>query len=463
MKFVCRKIALFSLLLAGSTTFATTTDNNEQPWNNSLSNLTTYFLNLGQYLGYNLQVSPSGTSGNNNSTTVSQTLLPVTTQLLQGGILLSLFDSFFGAELVNMAASSTQTQSSTTAFVPTNNAYKAINVFANSTFNTSGYTTPNSMGVSISSLIDQPTYQTDPVSQAVLNILTTPDYSYCLTNDGKAWAGCTYSQNLINENQVMQNVIGNNPPPDTQTFFTYNFNQPFLSQLNVNSLIAPLMYSTTSSTTSTSSATGNNTNTGLTAQTQAQQAANFIRYATAAVAPIQLPDRKQYDALFVKAQNAGNSYTQLEQFKAQSTIASYLTGLRIYAAQISVGVGNLYYILSKRMPQPIPGANTEQSNTTSQALSEFTMATWRLYNPDQSPNTTWLTQMNQASPATMQKEIAVLLAEINYQLYLSRQQQERLLLTESMILIQNSRQAQPNPNMVANAQTVEPTTNNMNP
>jgi len=40
--------------------------------------------------------------------------------------------------------------------------------------------------------------------------------------------------------------------------------------------------------------------------------------------------------------------------------------------------------------------------------------------------------------------MVTLLAEINYQLYLNRQQEERLLLTQTMLLIQNSRTNQPN-------------------
>lgn len=46
-------------------------------------------------------------------------------------------------------------------------------------------------------------------------------------------------------------------------------------------------------------------------------------------------------------------------------------------------------------------------------------------------------------PATVQKEIAVLLAEINYQMYLDRQIQERILLTNSIMLLQNLKAAQP--------------------
>ena len=66
------------------------------------------------------------------------------------------------------------------------------------------------------------------------------------------------------------------------------------------------------------------------------------------------------------------------------------------------------------------------------------MATWRLFSPSEGSNQ-WLNQINTASTTTIQKEMAILLAEINYQLYLTRQQQERLLLTNTMLLIQSTK------------------------
>jgi intracellular multiplication protein IcmX len=76
------------------------------------------------------------------------------------------------------------------------------------------------------------------------------------------------------------------------------------------------------------------------------------------------------------------------------------------------------------------------------------MATWRLYNPSSSSTgstTQWVDQINTASSATVQKEIAVLLSEINYQMYLTRQQEERLLLTNSLQLIQSMIASKPAP------------------
>jgi intracellular multiplication protein IcmX len=91
------------------------------------------------------------------------------------------------------------------------------------------------------------------------------------------------------------------------------------------------------------------------------------------------------------------------------------------------------------------GQSSDSKTQTSQALSEFKMATRRLYDPSKSSNDSanpdesnqWVTLINDASSGTVQKEIAILLSEINYQLYLSRQQDERALATLSLMLIQS--------------------------
>jgi intracellular multiplication protein IcmX len=264
-----------------------------------------------------------------------------------------------------------------------------------------------------------------------------------MDNEQKNWLpNC----NLIYQNLVMQNVIGNLPPalPNQSSlppFYSYKYNQPLISQLNSNSLIAPLLMDT--------SASQSGQDSGLKAQSQAQQALNFIRYASAQVTPPSLPKLTAYTELWnqAKAQPGSQGYNEVQQKQAAATLSSYFNNLRVYAAQTSVGVSNLYYILSKRLPQNMSG-DQNNPNVTSQALNEFNMATRRLFDPTASntpgqPNQQWIKQINDASPATVQKEIAVLLAEINYQMYLDRQIQERILLTNSIMLLQNLKAAQP--------------------
>lgn len=412
------------------------------------TSLVQYLVYLGGYLGYNITQAPPSQSS---------ILLNLTSmQVMQTYI----YSTFLGAIPVN-AFSAALSQ-----FVPNNST---MNALANKTFSDSATNTqfnnPQSQqqgGISVITAIDQQRYQQDPVSQAVLNILGTPDTSYCMNYDGTAWTGskdvgqgCSNPGGssggagaLIPANGVTANIIG--PLPSTYQFYNYQYNQTFLSQLNSNTLTAPLLYGTQSaSANSTSSPTVSNNPAGLTAQSQAQQAANFIRYASGAT-PLPLPNRQAYDKLFITA-NTSTSKPTVQQIQAQTTLSSYFTALRTYAAQYSVGVSNLYFIMSKRLPQNPSGSTDQSQQPTSQALSEFNMATWRLFNPSMGPSKQWINQINAASPATVEKEIAGLLAEINYQMYLDRQIQERILLTNSIMLMQNTRASQPNANFGAGA------------
>ncbi len=417
-----------------------------------------YLLRLGAYLGYDLSNDPKADDPASTITPVSS----AHTVLEQ-----ALIETVLGAMPVNALSNLFIPTDKTTAFVG-----PSINNQANATFST--YGTPTQAGtsstptkggsdVTVNPLIDQLPYQQDPVSQAILNILGTPDLSYCLSKDsppqwtGNSGAGSDTTASLpypkcdvLYGSLITNSIIAQQPTkpdtssiPGTSMFFSSAYNQPFLSQLNANTLIAPLWYSTTPST--AQGATPNST-VGLTAQNQAQTAANFIRYASGAVIPLALPSRKVYDDLFIAATSGKNDVSAIQ---AQTTLATYLASLRVYAAQSSVALSNLYYILSKRLTQNDQMSTSNNALPSSQALSEYTMATWRLFNTDPSQKEAWSLQINKASSATVQKEMVTLLAEINYQLYLTRQQEERMLLTNSMLLLLSAHSLQPNANALS--------------
>ncbi len=410
------------------------TNQYNQQMNTNMQTLTKYLQYLGGYLGYDLTVSPTA-----NNQVISQQLLKMTTTQL-AETYIYVYSTFFGAfpiAVLNGVAAQ---------ILPTSapGANLVNNTLANATFKYQQYNSTSSSQqgkVSVNESIDQQTFQQDPVSQSVLNILGTPDSTYCMSFNQDSWnSNC----NFLYNNLVTSNVIG--PLPNSSQFFSYDYNQQLIGQLNVNSLLGTLQYSTENTNQNTGSPTPNSQNPGLTAQNQAQQAANFIRYASGSVAPAPLPQLSAYENLYNQANPvAGSNVTQIQQKNAQNTLNTYLANLRIYAAQSSVGVSNLYYLLSKRLPQNQSGTNN--SLLTSQAMSEFNMASWRLFNAaDMTQNKQWINQLNNASPATVEKEIATLLAEINYQMYLDRQIQERILLTNSIMLIQNTRSGQPSAN-----------------
>jgi len=410
--------------------------------NNKTQDIAKYLLNLGLYMGFNLNQKPSAK--------IETTLIDATqTQIREVYSL----NSFLGARMVNAISSALA------SFAPnTFPIANSLNLFANYTYKSQPYNSPQARKqgkIAASTLVDQPAksniggaaaegsakYQNDPVNQSILNILGTPDTTYCMNYQGtKYQKNCAFLTNY----KVVNNLIGD--LPQTFKFFDYSYNQNLLSQLNSNSLLGPLAY-TTEGTNQQQGASG------LTASNQAQNAANFIRYASGTVLPPNLPKRKDYDDLYQKAKNTNGNYSIEVQKQAQATLSNYLANLRVYAAQASVGMSNLYSILSKRMVQNFgSGASSDASTKTSQALSEFKMATWRLYNLQGSgggnqQNKEWINKINAASSETVQKEIAVLLAEINYQLYLSRQQQERILLTNTVMMLQNAKSAEPIPSL----------------
>ena len=402
---------------------------------NSGQDLPEYLLNLGRYLGFDLKKAPPATA----DVPFSKTLIDMSrTQLAQYYV----FNSSLGAIPVN--AISTALSNFLPNNLPSFPGASLINIYANMTFAKPAYNTPSQQQgtVSINPLIDQKTYQKDPVSQAVLNILATPDYTQCMDNDSNTLKGnCAF----LFQNKVISGVIGEIPHPDK--FFTYDYNEQVLSQVNINSLLSPLLYTTENSANNPTSSGGTESkNKGLVAQSQAQQAANFIRYAAGTVVPISLPKQQTYVNLYLKAISKdpdGATGPTIEKMTAQNVLNTYFANLRIYTAQSSVALSNLYYILSKRMPQNQGGGG--YGNTTSQALSEFNLATWRLKpaDPNKRDEVTWVESINKASSATVQKEIAILLAEMNYQMYLTRQQEERILLTQSLMLIQNTKANQP--------------------
>lgn len=418
MKIIYAFAITTSLSLNPMLTFADATDTNA------------LIANLGAYLGFDIvttiQKDPYSALLDSTGSTLAQ----------QSALL-----TLFGAIPVNAISDELS------AFVPSSvSSASSLNSMSNYTFESANYNSPSSSSgsITVNALIDQQDYQNDPINQAVLNILGTPDYSFCMNNDGSAWlTDCKYLYNL----SILNNTIGTIPEPGN--FFNYSYNQNIIPQLNSNTLIAPLLYTNTAKQSSGSStdnaSTSRDTTTGLTASNQMQEAANFIRYATLGVNPLTLPSFQEYNATYLTATSIDPTTTLADKTSAQNALSSYITNLRSYAAQASVPISNLYYIFSKRMPQQ---SGTNSTSQTSQALSEFQMATRRIYSANSQQGTQWIDQINTASPATVEKEIAILLSEINYQLYLNRQQEERQLLTSSLMLLLAAREQAPDFNSI---------------
>jgi intracellular multiplication protein IcmX len=393
--------------------------------------------NLGAFLGYSIGAPTPPTPNSSLITSPTQTITS-----LQNLILLQL------GTIMSPTIVDPNNSEATALNGKTNVIYKQYNTPSTSGTNTE--TSGSQATLTVSPLIDVPPYQANPVSQSILNLTTTPDISNCLqiscanpsSKNDTLVVKCCAEKTPVYRTQIGINVLGNIPTPETM----YSpLATAINNEMNANTLIEPQELAVNSKTPSPQGKSGSgDSNTpptiGLIANNQAQEAENFIRYATEAVSP---PEQATYETY----QNYYNTATKIpknptaDQLKkaanAQTLLSNYLSSWRSFTAQKSVAVSNLYHILSKRMPQP-----GSANQTSSQALSEFNMATKRLYDP-KSDGKQWINEINTASPATVQKEIALLLAEMNYQLYLNRQDQERLLLTNSIILMRLGRLVSP--------------------
>ena len=387
-----------------------------------LTTIANYLKRLGQYMGYNLETdSPQASSLNDQLLTY---LDDNSGQLGQQLFEQTALASILGATPVNTYSQELKN------FVPTSNAYKIINDQANNTF--SNYATPSNT-VSIIPGIDHvnnDAYQQDPGNQSIVNILSTKDTTFCA--DGQ--------KDCLSPNDIMNKVVSdilssNNTLPGSETIYAQNLSL-VAAQLSSNNLLSPLLYDIEESSSSSN---------GLPTKNQAQQAGNFVRYVINELSPDTIFDKKTYSTLWMQAYPENSDKlstdptTQTSQINARQSLAKYFTGIRVFAAQSSVAINNIYSILSKRLAQKSSNSSAEAS---SQALSEYKLASWRLSDPQHSDKQ-WMDQLNTASPATVQKEIAILLSEINYQLYLSRKQDEQILLTNSVLLLQALSQKMP--------------------
>jgi len=426
-----------------------------------LQQISNEIVNFGSYFGFDLLNQPTATP-NSSLTNMNKAMKYEIDSV----------EDLFATLSINFNYASTE------PFIA-NSVYNNLNQMANLVFNqnSSSSTSQNTNN------LNSPQNISTPVAQMLQNILSVTPDSYCYITrpnssncNNRNWQpDCTYPYTIsqiyanawgfsASEGNVANLFTATGPAANGtcsittnnldelstlvyqniysgQLFFpsnNQNYNQLLLNQLDSSLLTTPLLYDDSSQNSSSSQSYGLATN-------SAQQAAeNYIQYVTGNVLPPQPVSENDLQTISQNIFSASDIGAQLSSFRA---LSQYFLGMRVYASRVSVAIQNIYEILGSRIKIP-SDSQDDQSNNTSQALNEFKMATYRLYNPkanlsDLSTSTTgkdepWQQMINNASPATIQKETAILLAEINYQLYLMRKQQEKLLLTNSVMLLQST-------------------------
>lgn len=405
---------------------------------NILTDIKTGLYNLGNYLGFDLTATPQTVSSSvfkiSGQKTIEQTTVSSLFYILSAN---TTFPNFFAGI----------------------SAYKAFDAEANALFNNNNSTPTPYLDAPLDS-----SNSINPLSQSLLNILSiTPDSNCINTSQNNSLISpCAF--NYIESTEYAAALGFQNPSSiltssTSQTgdctdglcnianFITATFLNPntgsqngsqayLLKQIDSSLFLSPLIYDTESLSSQTQSSSEGQ---GLSNNSQMQAASNYVKYVSGTLFPKSLADQSTINTKNDTISNTNNNYQT--RMKAFHDLLGYILGLRVYAAQMSLPMQNFYESLAKRMVLP---TDSSSSQKTSQALNEFVMASYRLYTPSSSNDggaatSAWQDMINSASPATVQKETALILAEINYQLYQMRQQQEKLLLIQSSQLMNSLR------------------------
>lgn len=292
--------------------------------------------------------------------------------------------------------------------------------------------------------LDQPSSANDPTWQTIINFLTTPptlascyDFNTCLslekmqknilekpekdigtTNSGYAGITLPYFMN--------PNKTGLNP----RTKITNTNDQA----LNLNTLLGPLNYNLpyTVPQEGTAASSGASGGSGDKKQDLKKMADFFIRFASWQANPPQLPPLQKFRDAAKEATKEGAKPEEKEPY------FNFLTRLNTFVAFASVGISNFNEMYARRIADP--NASDPKLKGLSQAEIEYRMATQRLSDqpadPEKPEQGSWRDAMEKAPPIVVQRAMLYLLAQINYQLYLQRVQDERILATLSAMQLQ---------------------------
>ncbi len=400
---------------------------------------------LGQWMGFPLPTAPSQPV----PYMVNTLTMPDLTQTInsQYGAAASYLSQtpLIGGSVVPESAPYTTTYGTANSIINTTASSATNNVWAT-------YTTPSISTVSVIPNVDMPmsisslnSYPCSTIGcEIVYSLLNTPDYTAC--SSGYSSNNYPYPPNSDNcavpqyDFSVASNLLGvsaiesNNTIiygtgfPAPGAFSTYLQTQ--MPNMNADVVTSPLTYNSTQL---------NNVN-------------NFIHNLTGAlITSLPLP-YSEYQTAYNNIQTAQSNPSLVNQ--SAEAIFSYILNLKSFGAYLSVGLSDIEYVIGRRMPNALTGTST--------AFDESMMFTRRLFNntPSQGsvPDNTWINDMNQASPIVLQREMLMLLAEINYQLYLERMQNEKILLTVAAIQLGGTASSAPTIAQSLSALTANSTT-----
>lgn len=130
-------------------------------------------------------------------------------------------------------------------------------------------------------------------------------------------------------------------------------------------------------------------------------------------------------AQFSLTQNVANNTMTLAQaqtLQQSPEFTAYQTSLRHLVAVQSAGLSNLYYLYSQRVP--------DANGNSPESVSNY-LANWRSQNPS------WYASMGSALPTVLMRETLFVLTEMQRDLHEMRKENQRLLASQSIGLLQS--------------------------
>lgn len=189
-----------------------------------------------------------------------------------------------------------------------------------------------------------------------------------------------------------------------------------LESFSLHALINPLQYAEEKK----------QSNGELTGVDQKTNALNFIKYVSTQYSPTSVVDFGELNS------------ADLENALKQSDVKQYISKIRQLVTTYSIGINNLTFLYNERVAEPTKnlGVNTPdlpqnlQDEASPLAIDHW-MAMRRLTSSSKTDKKSWMAKVENATPATLQREMLYLLAEIRYELYKNRIVNERVLAAAS--------------------------------
>ncbi|MCW5589628.1 MAG: hypothetical protein KIT27_08210 [Legionellales bacterium] len=164
------------------------------------------------------------------------------------------------------------------------------------------------------------------------------------------------------------------------------------------------------------------------------QAMTFIMSLSGLSNPFQTVD---YNSLYqsIPQQNGTNPNLAITQLQNSDAMKNYLLTMRSYAAMRSIALDNLLHMYYQRVPIQNLGQQAGIPESANPIAPNASLLQVDEYRASRRLTPEWYQEVNQEPPATVDRQILLVLAEMRYEQYEQRLATERLNATMSALLL----------------------------